>query len=67
MAAPVRTPLAIVLLALIAPALRAQEREPVEFVLDAMARHPILIERPILVRGARAVVGRPPENVLQLL
>jgi len=42
MAAPVRAPLAIVLLALIAPALRAQEREPVEFVLDAMARHPIV-------------------------
>jgi arsenate reductase (glutaredoxin) len=32
-----------------------------------MAAHPILIERPILVRGARAVVGRPPENVLALI
>jgi arsenate reductase len=36
-------------------------------ILDAMAAHPILIERPILVRGARAVVGRPPERVLDLL
>jgi arsenate reductase (glutaredoxin) len=36
-------------------------------ILDAMAAHPILIERPILVRGARAVVGRPPESVLALL
>ena len=36
-------------------------------LLDAMAAHPILIERPILVRGARAVVGRPPERVLELL
>jgi arsenate reductase len=36
-------------------------------LLDAMAEHPILIERPILVRGKRAVVGRPPENVLELL
>ena len=36
-------------------------------LLDAMARHPILIERPILVRGSRAVVGRPPERVLELL
>ena len=36
-------------------------------LLDAMAAEPILIERPILVRGARAVVGRPPEKVLELL
>ncbi len=36
-------------------------------VLDAMAAHPIRIERPILVRGARARVGRPPEQILTLL
>lgn len=36
-------------------------------ILDAMAASPILIERPILVRGPRAVVGRPPERVLDLL
>ena len=36
-------------------------------ILDAMAAHPILIERPILVRGARAVLGRPPESLLSLL
>jgi arsenate reductase len=36
-------------------------------LLDAMARHPVLIERPIAVRGKRAVVGRPPERVLDLL
>ncbi len=36
-------------------------------LLDAMAASPILIERPILVRGPRAVVGRPPERVLELL
>jgi arsenate reductase len=35
--------------------------------IDAMARDPILIERPIVVRGNRAVIGRPPENVEQLL
>lgn len=35
--------------------------------LDALVQHPILIERPIAVRGARAVLGRPPENVLTLL
>jgi len=36
-------------------------------ILAAMAGHPILIERPVLVRGPRAVVGRPPERVLELL
>ena len=36
-------------------------------LLDAMAAHPVLIERPILVRGRRAVVGRPPEEILALL
>lgn len=38
-----------------------------EAILHAMAAHPILMERPIAVRGKRAVVGRPPENVLGLL
>ena len=35
--------------------------------LDALIEHPILIERPIIVRGDRAVIGRPPEKVLELL
>ncbi|HQS57475.1 MAG TPA: arsenate reductase (glutaredoxin) [Gallionellaceae bacterium] len=35
--------------------------------LDAMLAHPVLIERPIVVRGNRAVVARPPEKVLALL
>ena len=36
-------------------------------LLDAVATHPVLMERPILVRGGRAAIGRPPEDVLPLL
>ncbi len=36
-------------------------------LIEAMATRPILIERPIAVRGERAVLGRPPEKVLELL
>jgi arsenate reductase (glutaredoxin) len=36
-------------------------------VLDAITEHPILLQRPILVRGDRAVIGRPPERILELL
>jgi arsenate reductase len=36
-------------------------------LLDALAAHPVLIERPIAIRGGRAVVARPPERILELL
>jgi arsenate reductase (glutaredoxin) len=38
-----------------------------ESLLDALAAHPSLLERPVVVRGDRAVVARPPERLLALL
>ena len=36
-------------------------------LLEAISRHPILLERPIFVAGDRAVIARPPERFLELL
>ena len=38
-----------------------------EELIDAIVKHPILLQRPIVVRGDRAVVGRPTEKVAELL
>lgn len=35
-------------------------------LLKAIAEHPILLQRPLVVRGERAVIGRPPERVAEL-
>lgn len=60
------------------PRLMMREKEPVyaelgladagpDELLDAMAVNPILIQRPIVMRGDRAVIARPPERVWELL
>ena len=36
-------------------------------LIQAMVEHPILIERPIVVKGSQARIGRPPEQVLDIL
>ena len=37
-----------------------------EALVNAIAKTPKLLERPIVVKGEEAVIGRPPENVLEL-
>lgn len=36
-------------------------------LLDALVANPILIQRPIVIRGDRAIIARPPERVNELL
>ena len=38
-----------------------------DVLIKAMAEHPVLMERPVVVVGERAVLGRPPERVLDIL
>ena len=40
---------------------------PEEELIAAMAKNPILVERPIVVSGGKAALGRPPEAVLSVL
>ena len=36
-------------------------------LIEAMLKNPILIERPIVVTKNKAAIGRPPENILEIL
>lgn len=38
-----------------------------QVIIKLIIRYPKIIERPIVVMGSRAIIGRPPENVLRLL
>jgi len=38
-----------------------------EIVLDLLVKHPKLLQRPIIVAGEQAIIGRPPENVLPFI
>ena len=35
--------------------------------IKVLSKYPILIERPIIVKGNKAIIGRPPENVLKFI
>ena len=38
-----------------------------EAVVELLLQHPVLMQRPIVVKGERAVIARPPERVMELL
>ncbi len=38
-----------------------------EIAFDLLQKHPHLLQRPIAVKGNKAIIGRPPENVLSLI
>ena len=47
--------------------LSEEDVRSVEQVTEVLSAHPRLMQRPVVVRGERAVISRPPKTVLQLL
>ena len=47
--------------------LNAADYTSAEAVVQLLVEHPRLMQRPVVVRGERAVIARPPENVAALL
>jgi arsenate reductase len=47
--------------------LKLSKTDTDDTLIDAMVNNPILIERPVVLNGGRAALGRPPEGVLDIL
>jgi len=47
--------------------LKASDYQTEDEVIDLLLEHPDVMQRPIIIRGERAVIGRPSEKVLELL
>jgi len=44
-----------------------EKKDDRKALLEAMHNHPRLIQRPIVINGEKAALGRPPENILEIL